>query len=361
MSKGAEKDLELKLRFKRLLFLMGYYSPINVELIQYEGLGLELKRASLTDLDVLGVKFDPAFTAHRIVADCKTGKRLSEANRLFWLRGVTEYFGANAGYFICPKIHPHARAIAPKLGLRAVDEDDLRLMEEALDADSLVLPLQDPEFYQRKQSRWGISLPKGSKPSCEQLLLKQAYGFLSYTYWYVEQHRALLMLVARFQEIAHLLRPADERSVLLAYAGLERFFHCLLEMASHVSARGISDVQRNARVYLFGGPLALREKEAFFELLRGATGADEKLDPPFLGDVLELLNRVIKNPVPAAEVLADMEAIYDWCVLLGETDLGGLFGEGCDTGAIVLCRDAAITFAKAAGLQEGLFAAILAL
>lgn len=356
---SRDKDLSLKLRFKRVLFQMGYYSPINVQLSQYVGSGS--KRAALTDLDVLGLKFDPVLTPHRVVCDCKSGRDVSDPNRLFWLRGVTDYFGANVAYFLRPRIRGHARAIAPKLGVRTLDEGELQAIERNLDVDALPLPIHDPVFHEARDSLWGISVPKGAKPTPDQLELKKVYTYLSYEYWYVEQHRNLLLLMAHFQKIAHLLKSDRARHVLLAYAGLERFLHCLLEMGSVVYARGVSDIPTNIRTYLYGGPLALREKEEFFELLNKATGASESLDPPFLRDVVELTNRIIQHPYAAAEVLRYLEATYGWCVQLENADLSSLFGGELLTGAIVLARDAAITFATAVGLREDLYGRLLAL
>lgn len=356
---SRDKDLSLKLRFKRVLFQMGYYSPINVELSQY--LGSRPKRKSLTDLDVLGFKFDPVLTPHRVVCDCKSGKDISDPNRLFWLRGVTDYFGANVAYFVRPRIGSHARAIAPKLGVRTVDEKELQTIERDLDVDALPLPIHDIGFYEQKQSLWGISIPRGAKPTSEQLELKKVYTYLSYEYWYVDQHRNLLRLVAHFQNIAHLLDSQNSTNVLLAYTGLERFAHCLLEMGSVIYARGVSDILKNMRIYLYGGPLALQEKEKFFELLNKMTGANESLDPSFLNDVLELTNRIIHNPYAAAEVLRYLEATYGWCVQLDNKELSPVFSGNPLMGAIVLARDVAITFAKVTGMREKMFSSLLAL
>lgn len=356
---SRDDDLGLKLRFKRVLFQMGYYSPVNVQLSQY--LGSKPNRKSLTDLDVLGLKYDPVLTPHRVVCDCKTGKYISDPNRLFWLRGVTEYFGANVAYFVRPRIRSHARAIAPKLGVRTVDETELRMIEKDIDVETLPLPIHDPSFYEQKQSLWGIAVPGGTKPTPEQLDLKKVYSYLSYEYWYVDQHRNLLRLVAHFRDIAHLLDPENPRHVLLAHTGLERFAHCLLEMGNAIYARGVSSIPKNMRIYLYGGPLALREREEFFRLLNKAIGANESLDPPFLIDVLELTNRIIHNPYAAAEVLRYLEASYGWCVQLGNKELSPVFGGKLLIGAIVLARDVAITFAKATGMREALFASLLAL
>lgn len=357
----SDKDIALKLRFKRILFQMGYYTPIEVELSHYETLGMEMKRKSITDLDVLGIKFDPVLNPHKVVCDCKSGKSVSDPNRLFWLRGVMDYFGANEGYYLRPKIGSHARAVAPKMGLRVIDEKELQALEANLNVGSLPLPLHEPSFYEQQQKLWGISIPNTSKATPDQIELKNTYSYLSYQYWYIEQHRNLFMLVACFQKIAHLLDPTNSRDVFLAYTAIERFAHCLLEMGSAIYTRGLSNFQQNARIYLYGGPLALRDREEFFRLLNKLTLVREPLDPPFLEDTIELANRIVRNPYPAAEVLRYLEAIYGWCVQLSNPDISPVFGGSPLTGAIVLARDIAITFVKVTGIRQELFSSILAL
>ncbi|MBA7614533.1 hypothetical protein ES703_21799 [subsurface metagenome] len=355
------KDLNLKLRLKRILFQMGYYSPIEVELSQYDDTGLELKRTSLTDLDVLGIKFDPALISHKVVGDCKTGKGVSDLNRLFWLRGVLDYFGANTAYYLRSRVGRQARTIAPKLGIRTVDEKDLQILEKNLGVESIPIPMHDPNFHSQQRQLWGISVPKDAKPTPDQLELKNTYTYLAYNYWYIDQNRNLFLLVAHFQKIAHLLNSFDPRDVFLAHTGVQRFAHCVLEMASNIQARGTDNIPQNAKAYLYGGSLALRDRQEFFKLLNRLTGSNEPLDPPFLNDITEFTNRIINNPVAASEVLRYLEAIYCWCVQLGNNDIAPVFGGKPSLGAIVLARDAAITFYKATGMREDIFSKILAL
>jgi hypothetical protein len=362
MPKALDADLNFKLRFKRILFMMGYYSPIEVVLSQYsEGSTGDRKRQDLTDLDVLGLKYDSLLNPHRVVCDCKTGRRVSDANRLFWLRGVCDYFGADLGYFLRTKVDNQARSIAPKLGLRVIDEDELIELEKNLKVENLALPLTDQQFYENRQDIWGINVPKGSKLTQEELNLKEVFSYLSYLYWYLEPHRNLFTLIDRFTEVSYLLQSSSPRDILLAYTGLERFAHCLLEMGSYIHARGLSEVQRNARIYLYGGFMALREREELFALLRKTTGIKENLDPPYLQDTLEVTNRMLRNPQAASKVLLYLEAIYGWCVQLGNREIEPVFDGKVETGAIVLARDMCISFCKATGLKEDLFSALLAL
>lgn len=361
MAKALDQDLGLKLRFRRILFCQGYWSPIEVELSQYENLGTAVKRRSLTDLDVLGVKYDKLFTPFRVVGDCKSGKNVSDVNRLFWLKGIKDYFGADQAYFIHTTVKGHTRGIAPKLGVRILDDQALLSTEKSLDVTNFALPLADKSIHENIAALWGIYVPKGAKPTDQQLEFKKVYSYLSYSYWYIEQNRNILNIIDHFAVIAHLLDINDERHVLLAYTGLERFIHSLLEAASFVFTQGGTNIPRDTRSYIFGGALALKEKEEFFRLLRDLTQSNEKLDPPYLQDVIELLGRMTRNPGGACDVLRHISAIYLWCVHLGNDTLLSLDDKGENTAAIVLTRDAAQTFAKITGIKVSMFDRILAL
>jgi len=355
MVSASNQDLDLKLRFSRVLFSQGYWSPIEVELSQFETTPVEVKRKSLTDLDVLGIKFDELFTVHKVVGDCKTGKSVSDVNRLFWLRGVMSYFGADQAYFLRNRIDSHAKAIAPKMGLRVLSEPELESLEKALNVSAIPLPLADQDVHTQVASLWGLGIKKGEKPSPEDLLLKELYSYLSYSYWYVDPHRNPLMLISHFERSAHLLKPTDPRHVLLAHVGAERFACSLLEIASHVQAQGAADVPKHARIYLYGGPLALKEKEEFFKLLNKATGSQERLDIPALRDILELVGRMVRNPSGASDILRHLSAIYHWRVQLGKESLPALSANGQNTAAIVLAKDVATTFARATGISESFY------
>jgi len=358
MSKAVDLDLPLKLRLRRLLFLQGYWTPIEVELSHYHdlGVGAGMKRRSLTDLDVLGIKFDPLFIQHRVVADCKSGRNVSDANRLFWLSGVMGYFGADEAYFVRSKLDRHIRAVAPKMGLRTLNDSELGAVEKSTGADAFQLPLADVGFHQSVRDLWGIQVAGGSKITADQTRLKKVYSYLSYTYWYIERYRNLLTLVGHFESIADLLSPQNERHVLLAYTGAARFAHSLLEVASFVASMGASDIPQYARIYLYGGPLALKDKERFFELLQKATGISEPLDPAWLREVIELLGRMVRNPVGAAEILRYLESIYVWCVRLNMPTPPALTSGAPNTSGLVLSKDTAVTFAKSTGISEDLFA-----
>jgi len=358
-AKPRNLDLELKLRLRRVLFLQGYWCPIEVELSHYEHNVDGVKRTSLTDLDVLGVQFDKLFNVHKVVGDCKTGRNVSDANRLFWLKGVMDYFGANQAYFVRPTVDHHAKAIAPKMNLRVLNESDLAILEKSLNVSALSLPMHDWILQEQIDDLWGLDIPKGIKPTKEDLLLKSVYSYLSYSFWYIESYRNLFTLVGQFEKIAALIKPGDMRHDLLAYTGAERFAYALLELCSYIQSQGGGEVIKTARVYLYGGGLGLKDKEQFFDLLRKATGASESLDPFWLPQVLELVNRLIRNPAGASDVLRHISAVYLWCVHLKSMGLPPVsLNSETNTAAVVLTKDICDTFTKICGLPEATFAAM---
>jgi hypothetical protein len=361
MAKTEDKDLSLKLRFRKILFSQGYWCPIEVALSQYEASGTTVKRVSLTDLDVLGLRYDNLFSRSVVVGDCKSGKNVSDISRLFWIKGVSEYFGADQAYFIHTTIGDHARSIAPKLGLRILDESALLALEDGLRVVEHSLPWNDLTTYQSITKLWGIDVPKDTKPDDEHLRFKKVYSYLSYSYWYISQHRNLLNTVEHFREIASLLDAGNSRHVLLAYGGLERFVHSLLEAITFVFTQGSRNIPIEARKYIYGGNLDLKEKEQFFRLLRSLTKSNEQLDPPYLNDIIELIARMLRNPAGACDLLRHISAIYLWCVHLKNKNMVPLNRDGENTAAIVLSRDAANTFCKASGISQALFADLASL
>jgi hypothetical protein len=137
--------------------------------------------------------------------------------------------------------------------------------------------------------------------------------------------------------------------------------HSLLEAANYILAQGTSNIPRDFRNYIYGGPLSLKEKENFFQLLRKLTNSNEQLDPPYLTDVIELIGRIIRNPKGGSDVLRHLQAIYLWCVHLKNNTLLPLDAQNENTAAIVLSRDSAKTFSTITGVIPSLFSAITTL
>lgn len=358
MAKARDKDLPLKLQFRRILFAQGFWTPLEVELSNFEASGTGLKRRSLTDLDVLGIKFDGLFNRTCAVGDCKSGKNVSDANRLFWLSGVRHYFGADLAYYLRPKVDTHVSAIAPRMGLCALPSSQLNGLEVKLDVAKWSAALGSDDDYNAVQDLWGIEVAKGAKPSEVQMRKKAVYSFLSYSYWYIDKFRTLMQLVGSFGAVADILDPNDPKDVLLAFSGAERFALSLLEVAYDVHSHGQDNIPSQSKQYLYGGVLGKREKERVFHLMNklGITG--DQLDPPWLENTIELLGRLISNPVGASDILRHLSGFYYSYSVRKEVAMPSLGVGGPNTEAIVLAKDVAFQFARATGMRESLFDSI---
>jgi hypothetical protein len=81
-------------------------------------------------------------------------------------------------------------------------------------------------------------------------------------------------------------------------------------------------------------------------------------DPPSLPAILEVLARLLRNPVGASDVLRHLWASYLWCAQLGNTSFPELTPGYSNTASIVLAKDLTTTFAKATGISEALYSSL---
>jgi len=116
----SEKDLEIKLRYMRLLWRMGYFTRKNIPVSQIDSLG---GNRNFTDVDVLGIIFDNELNWHMVIADCKSGY-VKNAERLFWISGVKRAVNANKAFFIRKQL------------------DEIKYMELALKLDITPLTIE---------------------------------------------------------------------------------------------------------------------------------------------------------------------------------------------------------------------------
>lgn len=357
-------DAELKLRVRRILWIQGYHCPLEVDLshFDYEETRQTLRRSPITDIDVLGIRFDPDLRMSTVVVDCKSGKE-SEPNRLFWLRGLMDFFEAREGYLVKSALHSHARALAPKLGIRVLDQNGLSVLEKALGRDSLAFDIGDPAWYAKSEKLWGLDIGPGKKPTPHELAVKDVYQYLQYLYWMVDDYRNIQTIMEKFGSIAKELGADDLRAKYLVHIGLQRFALSVLRMASEVAARDITDVALQSRTYLSGGALLRRERVQIFKLLNELLEQQrlgEKLtpEPDYFDELVEIVNRIIGGSTHASRVLQLLDAILIEHVFGTKRDLQNILGTVYTTDALVLAKRIALLFEKSSGLTSELFAEI---
>ncbi len=362
------KDTLLKLRIRRILWAQGYHCPLEVDLshFEYEQMGRTLKRSPITDIDVLGIYFEPDLRFKTIVVDCKSGN-VSEPNRLFWIRGLMDFFGAQEGILVKSRLHAHAKSLAPRLSIRLLDDNGLAALEKALDVDKLGINLMDINIHKKSQELWGIKFPKSHKPTESELTLKSAYQYLQYLYWMIEEYRNIQTIMDRFSAIRESLDYSQLKSKYLVNIGLQRLALSILKMASEVADRDITDIRQQSRIYLFGGPFFLREREQTIHLLNQLTREtslihDEiKLEPDYFDELVEIVNRIISNSIHASKILQHLDVVLLGNVLGSEKDIEKALDSRYSTDALVIAKRIARMFQKYSGFDERLLEEIFSL
>jgi hypothetical protein len=355
------KDSPLKLRIRRVLWAQGFHCPLEVDLshFDYQDVAQTLKRSSLTDIDVLGIRFEPDLRMTIIIADCKSGRE-SESNRIFWLKGVMDFFGAQEGIFVKKTLHSQARAIAPRLGIRAIDEKGLDVLEKSLALDTLAIDIGDPSVYSKASSLWGIEIEPEQKPTEKQLVVKYVYQYLQYYYWVIDEYRNIQNLIDIFQRIKSELHKTDIKSKYLVYIGLQRLTLSILRMASNVSVIDLTNIREQSHTYLFGGAFLQRERTQLIDLLnklseQNRIGEKIKLEPPYFDELVEIVNRIIFNSLHAIKILQHLDAVMVEYVLGSTQGIERVLGQAYSTDALVLMKRIANMFQKHAGFDEGMF------
>ena len=74
-----DKDLPLALVGKRLLQAMGYLVDLKVPYYAHS-YGRQYKRTDITDIDLLGIKFDLDFASRTAVGECKSTEAVAVKN-----------------------------------------------------------------------------------------------------------------------------------------------------------------------------------------------------------------------------------------------------------------------------------------
>lgn len=331
----TELDLGLKIAARRVLWRMGYSTRIDVALRSIPVAGTSGRRRAdgFTDLDVLGVGWAPGFRLQRVIVDCKSSSR-SPTERMFWVRGVGDFFSADATFMLRSGDLPMpARQLAARLAITAWSSEELSLLEQfhpsPLDFDAEPLSwMFDRERVAASNSAFG-GLDKR---------LKKLNAYRQYSYWVHDAHRALVQLVEHLREASSHLDPRNPTHLSLLLDMSWLYLISVSRAAEHIRAVQVSQPQSALTEYLLGGPVGVREKTDLAALLEGLkqSGAipetvDTALVPEYFPSLLELTVRVLRRPDTVTTALQYLELSV--AASLGKFEgslrhpLGGCFDE----------------------------------
>ena len=337
----TELDLGLKVASRRLLWRMGYSTRIDVPLRAFVPTTgrKSSKHESFTDLDVLGVVSTSGFTLQKVIADCKTSQRGS-TERMFWIRGVADFFKANDAWMVrSGGVTAAARQLSGRLGISVLEPTDLEMLESHHPTD---LRLDEgplaPLFETASVDRYMKAFTTLDKR------LDKLVEYRQFDYWVYDEHRNLLQVVAHLSDAAKNLDPANPIHRALFYECAWLYTLSLAQAAAYVRAVHVTAIDTALQEYIFGGQIALREKQGLAALLRrlapeGTPDGDDGVLPAWYPQLLELLTRHLRRPYVINDELRYAEWLAEAQQTKERTTAALAFGDAFNAVAAKLLAD----------------------
>ena len=320
----SERDLPLKAGMRRLFWSMGCSTKLDVKLRAYvsgehRGPGWQ----ECTDLDVLAVGFSPGGLPQLTIADCKTTLR-GAIERMFWVRGVADFFSASEAYLVRSNaVPPATRSLSARLGVGVLDPEDYRAIVRTfpteLDVDGPLRCLFDGESIQRQTNNIA-----GLDKKLDNLI-----EFARFDYWLYEPYRNLTQVVAHLAEAKATLDPKNGRHLSLFFEAAWLYAFALAQATHHIRSTRMADVPTAVRTYVAGGELAMREKGQLAHLLhKVGISADARsiVLPPYIDLLTDLLTRLLVRPIELGDCLRYAEYLAAATVVGEKATVADAFG-----------------------------------
>ncbi|MCI4657133.1 hypothetical protein [Cryobacterium zhongshanensis] len=348
----SELDLGLKVNSRRLLWRMGFTTRVDVPLRtpvpSQVGRPKTSRFETFTDLDVLGIALVPGFALRKVISDCKTTQRGS-TERMFWIRGVSDFFDADDAWMVRSKdVTAASRQLASRLGISVMEPADLSKLEgfhpTDLDLENGPLALL---FDEAKVSTFAKVFTVLDKK------LERLLAYRQFDYWVFDEYRNLQQVVAHLNYAQNVLDPnlPAHRALFIDCAWL--YALSLAQAARHVRAVHVGEVDIALQQYLFGGQTGLLEKRKLAAVLeRFAPGdATSGVLPGWYPQLLELLVRHLRRPDAVIDELRYAEWVAEAQVAKEHASLADAFGSSFDPLPAKLLSDICGFLVTAAGLD----------
>jgi hypothetical protein len=354
----SELDIGLKLATRKLLWFAGYASRLNVVLSTIVSGGASKSTKSFiegfTDIDVLGVYITPELHMTRAIADCKTTQS-KVAERLYWIAGVREFVSADSAYMVRLKqVTRSARQLAERLDLTILTPEDMTAFQHGVVDSHSPRPELDP-LFDVDTVAMAEKLISGLPSAID--------GMKSYRknlFWMLPAGQNLQQMVSQLLSARMSLDPSQKGAQVMFSDCLWLYLYCLFEACSAVRKLQLSNVPNSLRRHMFGGDIALQEREHLMSLLKSMRDEVEgnqkaktgifELTPPYFADLVEIVSRMVRNPHSAVKALRLSEYIL-YCVLIAGNAPAEQSLEEFDPITAKLVVDVAAFLCKAANLD----------
>ena len=290
---GSNKDLALKLLCKALFDQMGYVNHLEVRL-RTKSYIQSIKVHDVSDIDVLGLRFQPDMTLLTIGAECKSGGS-SALEELYKFIGVKEYARLDKGYFIKTKIHQNARQVATEKQISCFTEAEIRKLLIGLDVD----PDKQLEIERAKYGKLVQSITEYRNHN------EKLVDYIRYDFWNKDNWKNI-------HNIVHLLGSKGQMNLLPAvnvipkifvYYSLECLSFSVLKNLHYAMMVNYSDVEEAVKNSLYGGPEALSEKQRLYDMVNQALNENKSFSPDWESEFISMSSRFASHARDSAQIM----------------------------------------------------------
>lgn len=315
-SKTVNRGVLLEYRIQRLLFHMGYFSKVGIELRTSQEIDSEI----ITDLDVYGVYIHKDFRYKTVWADCKSG-RARPLERISWLKGIKETNEIDDIFFVKGGVKSTIKNFARKLDIQILDTSLLDRLERNF---SIVQDDWSGSWNPEIQLNKLKNFSKLTVPSND--IYKRISKFISTDYWSMDKYTKIKKCITAFRELANVpLEGLTKEQVITIKWGIYElttlFVLSLLNIIRELYYFSDYERRNSLRDGLVSGEISIKKRTELvtasyhlaFELMRAQnpefippasfTKMVSISPPSYFEELDDLLARIINNPLGYFDIL----------------------------------------------------------
>ncbi len=351
-----DKDFKQKVKMQKIFWSMGMWSRIDIPIVIYEDDNQrgKMKKHYLTDIDVYSENVQKDFSIDKSIADCKSGNNVKIFERLFWVRGVKEYFEASQAYLVKKTISSKAKIFMPKLDIIGVDDETLSEFEKIYHINSLTL--YSEKYY--------AELDKIIQEYDNEY--KKIFDYLVTRYWFTESNVSMKVLLSMLskRDFYKTLDKSNRNHRFLLMEVCIMFARTVLSCCRYVITRDVINLEQSVLEYIHGGVDGFNLKmnmvreinNELKELLNNVQlGNSVLIQPSYFKDLVKLIAIILGETNNVKDILRYMEIMQHEIVLGEKFDYNQCMGNNYSSIGHKLSKDIVLFYLKENNISTEFF------
>lgn len=183
---------KLEYRMKRLLFYMGYFPKIGIDILTSSDENAD----KITDLDVYGIYVHKDFTSKTTWVDCKSGG-VEIHKRISWIKGIMGEIHINDMIFVAGGARTSVKQYARKAGIQILDLNIIEKLEKdyGVDKDDWRGSWNPNVQYNKINDLSKLNIHNGQ-------IFKKIARFISSDYWVLDNYTKSKRAITALRELS---------------------------------------------------------------------------------------------------------------------------------------------------------------